>query len=427
MTTPTRMLSDVDPEQKARDLETILDVTRKMSSVHDTDELLGIILSETVRVMNADRASLFLVDKRTNELVARIAQKAATMIRFPVGRGIAGHVAATKEIVNIPDAYNDARFNPEFDRKTGYVTRTILCAPLLTKENDVIGVMQVINKKDGAFTRYDESFLLAFGSQCAIALENARLLKDYIEQQKTKQALSIARNVQQGLLPKESPDMPGWDVGWKSIPCDATGGDYFDFVPLPDGRMGLAIGDVSGHGMGPALLMASARSFLRALSRQTSNPSSVLPTLNDLVSRDMEAERFITLFYGALDPATGAMKYASAGHDAPLLLRAAAGTCEELDSTGVPLGILPGSDFPSADVPPMGKGDILVLSTDGVWEAMNPATESYGRDRLRAILDATKAQGAQAIVDAVYEDVLRFCDGAAQRDDFTLVIVKRKE
>ncbi len=427
MNTPTQLLRDVNPEQKARDLETILDVTRKMSSVHDTDELLGIILSETVRVMNADRASLFLVDKQANELVARIAQKAATMIRFPIGKGIAGHVAATKEIVNIPDAYTDARFNPEFDKKTGYRTRTILCAPLLTRDNDVIGVVQVINKKDGEFTRYDESFLLAFGSQCALALENARLLKDYIEQQKTKQALSIARNVQQGLLPKEAPDLPGWDIAWKSIPCDETGGDYFDFVPLPDGSMGFAIGDVSGHGMGPALLMASARSFLRALSRQTSNPAAVLPVLNDLVSRDMEAERFITLFYGALDTATGGMKYSSAGHDAPLLLRPASDRCDELDSTGVPLGIIPGADFPAVEVPPMDKGDVLVLSTDGVWEAMNAANESYGRDRLRAILDATRRNGAQAMVDAVYEDVLRFCDGAAQRDDFTLVIVKRKE
>ncbi|KAF0242960.1 MAG: protein serine [Planctomycetota bacterium] len=425
MTNPTQLLSDVDPAQRARDLETILDVTRKMSSVHDTDELLGIILSETVRVMNADRASLFLVDKRTNELIARIAQKAATMIRFPVGKGIAGHVAATKEVVNIVDAYNDPRFNPEFDKKTGYRTRTILCAPLLTRDNDVIGVLQVINKKDGEFTRYDEAFMLAFGSQCALALENARLLRDYVEQQKTKQAMSIARNVQQGLLPKTAPDLPGWDIAWKSIPCDETGGDYFDFVPLPDGRLGVAIGDVSGHGMGPALLMASARSFLQALSRQSSNPAAVLPTLNDLVSRDMEAERFITLFYGALDPASGALRYSSAGHDPPFVLRKTAGTCEELDSTGMPLGIMAGSDFPIAEVAPMEKGDLLVLSTDGVWEAMNPDNKSYGRERFSALLDGVKGRSAAEIVEAVWDEVIRFCDGAAQRDDFTLVVVRR--
>jgi phosphoserine phosphatase RsbU/P len=427
LTTPTQLLSDVDPTQRARDLETILDVTRKMSSVHDTDELLGIILSETVRVMNADRASLFLVDKRTNELIARIAQKAATMIRFPMGKGIAGHVASSKEVVNIVDAYNDPRFNPEFDKKTGYRTRTILCAPLLTRDNDVIGVLQVINKKDGEFSKYDEAFMLAFGAQCALSLENARLLKDYVEQQKTKQAMTIARNVQQGLLPKSAPDLPGWEFGWKSIACDETGGDYFDFVPLPDGRLGVAIGDVSGHGMGPALLMASARSFLQALSRQSSNPASVLPTLNDLVSRDMESERFITLFYGALDTNTGALKYSSAGHDPPFILRKAAGTCEELDSTGMPLGIMAGSDFPIAEVAPMAAGDLLVLSTDGVWEAMNPDSKSYGRERFSAILKELQSRGAAEIVEAVYDDVLRFCDGAAQRDDFTLVVVKRRE
>lgn len=425
MTTPTQILKDVEPEQKIRDLETLLDVTRKMVSVRDLDELLGIILTETTRVMSADRASLFLIDRRTNELVSRIAQKTGTMFRFPVGKGIAGHVAATKEVVNIADAYQDTRFNPEYDKQTGYRTHTILCAPLLTRDDEVAGVLQVINKIGGPFSKYDESFLLAFGAQCAVALENARLVKEYIEQQKVKQALALARSVQQGLLPKKPPEIEGWDFASKSIACDETGGDYFDFVPLEGGRMGLVVGDVSGHGIGPALLMASARSFLRALSRSTADPSEVLPVLNDLVSRDMEAERFITLFYGALDPATGAMRYSSAGHDAPLLLRAAADRVDELDSTGMPLGIMEGSAFPPADVPPMEKGDILILSTDGVWEAMNEAGEGFGRERLVQSLRFAKSNSAHSIVERIYLDVLAFCGGAAQRDDFTLLVVKR--
>jgi len=425
VTTPTQILRDVDPEQKVRDLETLLDVTRKMSSVRDSDELLGIILTEAVRVMVADRASLFLLDKATNELVSRIAQKTGTMFRFPVGKGIAGHVAATKEVVNIPDAYQDPRFNPEYDRMTGYVTRTVLCAPLLTRDDELIGVIQVINKKTGAFSRYDEVFLLAFGAQCAMSLENARLLREYIDQQKIKQSLAIARNVQQGLLPKKPPEIPGWDLASKSIPCDETGGDYFDFVPLPDSRLGLVVGDVSGHGIGPALLMASARSFLRALSRQTSDPSEVLPVLNDLVARDMEAERFITLFYGALDPATGAIRYSSAGHDAPLLYRAAADRFDELDSTGMPLGIMEGSPFPAVDVPPMEPGDILALSTDGVWEAMDPDGKGYGRERLVEAIRHARKNSAHTIVERIYLDVTGFCGRAPQRDDFTLVVVKR--
>lgn len=426
VTTPPRVLAEVDPTQKVRDLETILDVTRKLSQVRDTDELLGIILSETVRVMNADRASLFLVDRAAQELVSRIAQKAGTTtFRFPIGRGIAGHVAATGEIVNIADAYADARFNPDFDRQTGYRTKTILCAPLLTKDQETIGVLQVINKKNGDFSPYDESFLLAFGAQCAMALENARLLREYVEQQKVRQALTIARSVQQGLLPKAPPKAVGWDFGQLAVTCDETGGDYFDFVSLADDIVGIAIGDVSGHGMGPALLMASARSFLRALSRQTGDPSQILPTLNDLVSRDMEAERFITLFYGALNLGTGAMAYSSAGHDPPLLFRAGTERVEELESTGLPLGIMEGASFDLVPVPPMKPGDVLLLSTDGVWEAMDGQERPYGRERLVERVRGWVGKSAQEIVDLIHADVLAFCGSAPQRDDFTLVIVKR--
>lgn len=415
----------VTQERKLRDLETILEVSRALTAEKDLDRLLQLILTETTRVMDADRSSLFLVDERTNELFSRIAQKSEIKeFRFPIGRGIAGHVALTQKIINIRDAYNDARFNPSFDKKTGYKTDTILCAPLVAHENKLVGVVQVLNKHAGIFTDYDESLITALGSHVAIALDNARLVQHFLEKQRLKQSLEIAGEIQRGLLPREAPVREGYEIAGWSQACDETGGDYFDFVDLPDGRLAIVIGDVSGHGIGPALLMATARASLRALATVHSDPHEVLTKLNNLAARDMEAGRFITLFFGALNTQKKELRYASAGHDGPLVFRGSEDKYIELDSTGFPIGIMPDVDYPDAEPLPLMKGDLLIFGTDGVWEAMDQAHDEYGKERMRSVIHVNREKPAQQIIDAVIEDVRTFCGEAKQRDDITMIIVK---
>lgn len=415
----------VTQEQKLRDLETILEVSRALTAEKDLDRLLQLILTETTRVMDADRSSLFLVDERTNELFSRIAQKSEIKeFRFPIGRGIAGNVAQFKSIINIRDAYNDPRFNPAFDKKTGYKTDTILCAPLVAHEDKLVGVIQVLNKHHGIFTDYDESLITALGSHVAIALDNARLVQHFLEKQRLQQSLEIAGEIQRGLLPREAPIREGYEIAGWSQACDETGGDYFDFIDLPDQRLAIVIGDVSGHGIGPALLMATARASLRALATVYSEPHAVLTPLNNLAARDMEAGRFITLFFGALDTKGKVLQYASAGHDGPLVYRGADDKYLELDSTGFPIGIMPDVEYPDADPVPLQKGDILIFGTDGVWEAMDLAHDEYGKDRMRTVIRENREKSSQQIIDAVIEDVRAFCGEAKQRDDITMIIVK---
>lgn len=165
--------------KKLRDLTAILEVSRAMMAEPELDNLLDLIIRRATLVMEAERTSLFLVDEDTNELFSRIAQDAEIReIRFPVGKGIAGHVAKTGEIVNIKDAYKDDRFNPEFDKKTGYKTRTILCVPLVASGEHVIGVLQVLNKREGVFTPYDEELISALAAQAAVCIERTRLLAE---------------------------------------------------------------------------------------------------------------------------------------------------------------------------------------------------------------------------------------------------------
>lgn len=415
----------VSETRQLRDLETILEVSRALTAEKDLDRLLALILRETTRVMDADRSSLFLVDEHTNELYSRIAQKTEIKeLRFPIGRGIAGHVAATRAIININDAYSDPRFNPAFDKKTGYRTDTILCAPLATHENRLVGVIQVLNKHDGVFMPYDERLITALGSHVAIALDNARLVQHYLEKQRLQQSLEIAGEIQRGLLPREAPQREGHEIAGWSGACDETGGDYFDFLDLPDGRLGVVIGDVSGHGIGPALLMATVRASLRALATSHSDPHEVLTRLNNLAARDMEAGRFITLFFGSLDTTRRILEYSSAGHDGPLIYRGTEDAFLSMDSTGFPIGIMPDVEYPDADPISLQSGDILIFGTDGIWEAMDPAHEEYGKDRMKDTVRRLRQEPAQRIIDGVIEDVRTFCGEAHQRDDITMIIVK---
>lgn len=413
--------------KQVRDLQALLEISRAMNAQRDLDRLLQLIVHETTRVMDADRSSLFLVDHARGELYSKIAQGAEVKeIRFPIGKGIAGQVAEHKATINIPDAYADSRFNPAVDRSTGYRTRSILCMPLVTHEDKVVGVVQVLNKKDGPFTAYDESLLAAFASQAAVAIDNHQLIAHYLEKQKIQQALAVACEIQKRLLPDHPPAVDGLDIAAKSVSCDETGGDYYDFLYLGPRHLGLVAGDVSGHGVGAALLMATARAMLRALvDAAAGSMSSIFGRVNSLLAHDMEDEQFMTMFYGVVNLEAHDLIYTNAGHDAPLFYQRALDGFVELESTSFPLGMIEDATFPESQKIPIEVGDIVVVMTDGIWEAMNPRHETYGRARVMEVLRALRDRTAREIADGLFEAVIRYRGDAPQRDDMTAMVVKR--
>jgi sigma-B regulation protein RsbU (phosphoserine phosphatase) len=416
-------------ERRIQDLTLILEVSRSITAEKNLDQLLHLITTSATKVMDADRSSLFLVDEKGKELFSKIAQ-GSSEIRFPIGAGIAGSVAQTKEIINIPEAYKDSRFNQEFDRRSGYKTETILCAPLMTHEKKVVGVLQVLNKKQGVFNTYDEYLLKALANHAAIALDNAQLIIHYSEKQKLEQSMSIAREIQQSLLPLIPPQFKYYDIFGINQSCEETGGDYFDFIQISDTETAIIVGDVSGHGLGSALVMVSARSSLIGLVEMKLDISEVLYRLNNQLERDMNkatsgSEHFMTLLLGVLDHRSHEFYYTSAGHDPPILYRKEFQVIEELESTGLPLGMFGNSEFPKSSPLSIAVGDIFLCATDGLWESKNSQNEDFGKDRIIDILREFSDKGAQDLIKIILKKLEDFTQTAPQKDDITLIILKR--
>lgn len=233
-----------------------------------------------------------------------------------------------------------------------------------------------------------------------------------------------ARRVQERLFPAERLPLPGFDVGGGSFPAEATGGDFFDYVPLADGAVGIAIGDVCGHGYGPALLMAELRAYLRALALHRSDLGAMVSLLNQALYQDVTEDRFATLFLGRLDNRGRTFCYTSAGHATGYLLGADGRLKRRLESTGMPLAVLPDTEFPATEPIPVDEGDLIVLVTDGLTEATCDDGSLFGSERVLEVVRAHRHEPARAVVNAVYRAVRDWCPGGCQHDDMTAIVIK---
>ena len=238
----------------------------------------------------------------------------------------------------------------------------------------------------------------------------------------TDEKLRIAREIQQMLFPRTAPSLDGFEIAGSSHPAEATGGDYYDFIPMPDGRLGIVVADVSGHGIGPALIMAEVRAYLRALARTHTDVGELLTLTNRLFSDDLAEGHFVTIFFGRLDPRTGSLVYASAAQKGYLL--DASGTVTHLQSTSVPLGFQAETQVPCSPEMTLRPGQILLLITDGVTEAESADHTLFGIERTVQIVQATRDKPAAEIVQALHQAVSNFSEHVAQKDDITAVVLK---
>ncbi|MFK5925377.1 MAG: SpoIIE family protein phosphatase [Desulfuromusa sp.] len=247
------------------------------------------------------------------------------------------------------------------------------------------------------------------------------------ERDQMKQSLALAKEIQQQLLPNSAPDCPNFDLAGKSLYCDGTGGDYFDFIKLKNSdqqRVGLAVGDVSGHGIGPALVMATARGALHSLvDRHESHLETLANELNNQLCRGTADAYFMTLFYGVLDPVEQSLRWISAGH-APIFLYRTDGQIKELDSSGIPLGIIENTPYAMAATIIFKPGDILLIGTDGIWETRNMKEEMFGTARVHDLLTQHADAGADRIAEQLISELNNFRGEHSRDDDITLMVVK---
>jgi serine phosphatase RsbU (regulator of sigma subunit) len=239
-----------------------------------------------------------------------------------------------------------------------------------------------------------------------------------------REEIRLARQIQQKLFPPAPLPRAGLEISGASYPAEATGGDYFDYVPMGDGSLGVVIGDVSGHGFGPALLMAELRAYLRAFLLTRTDVGEIVELLNRALAEDAPEGYFATLLLARVNLSTRSVVYTSAGHSPAFVLGPSGEVKAVLESTGMPLAVLPDGEFGAAPAPPLEAGDLVLLLTDGIVEAHGPDGKAFGINRVLDVVRAHLGRPAREIVDALYTSVRSFCGTPAQLDDMTAIIIK---
>jgi sigma-B regulation protein RsbU (phosphoserine phosphatase) len=410
--------------RKVQDLRTLLEVSCRLSASSELMPLLILIQEAALKVLDCERASIFLYEPKTEELYSRVAT-GEVGIRFPANKGIAGEALQTQKLLNIPDAYADPRFNQEVDRKTGYRTRNLLTTPIFGLNGEPIGVLQMLNKRHRSFDLWDEELVRTFGAQAGVALQRQLLLEEFLEKKRLEKDLQVARQIQKELLPKELLPIKGYDLhGWNQ-PADETGGDSFDYQILPTGHIAVVIADVTGHGIGPALIASECRAFLRASMSLNEELELVVPLVNDLLSADLPEDRFVTALVGILDPNQHQFRYVSAGQGPLLHYHASTGEVTEMPTQGFPFGVVPGYAYEKSKPVLVESGDILIFMTDGFIEWADPEGKLFGQDNVCQVIREHHHLSSAELIKQLYVTTETFAKGARQQDDLTAVILKR--
>lgn len=416
-------LATAEHQQAVEELSTIVEATKRLNSTLDLGELINIILQLAARLVGADRGTVFLVDRDRNEIWSlkglRLEQHE---IRLPIGRGIAGWVARHGEMVSLENVYGDPRFEPEVDRRLGYNTRTLLCLPIRNKDGDIVGVLELLNKKGGSFSAADERSIGHLLDHVALALENAQLHRESLTKQLMERDLELARSVQQGLLPEHPPRLEGFEIGVAYAPSQMVSGDYYDFVALNPQALLIVIADVEGKGVASALVMANLQATLRTLSAHVHALQHIVSSVNQMILADTRAQKYLSMFVGLLDHRNRAVHYINAGHVPPAVIRADGETLY-LREGGMVVGVFPHVAYERGYLQ-LRPGDIVAGYSDGITEAMDVHGHEYGPERLVDVVRHERTAPAEQIAETVLTEVDRFSRGGPHEDDRVILILK---
>src|SRR5262245_17055934 len=393
-------------------LATLYEIGKEMASILDLDELLHRVAEIVKRVIDYEMFGILLLDDKGEELVLRKSVRFGSpeqKTRIKVTEGLCGAAVRTKEPVLVGNVGNDPRYVrliPE--------TRSELVVPLVHKDR-VIGVIDLESPALDRFTEEHVKVLTPLASQVAVAIENARLYAEVLaKEERLNKELEIAQGIQHGLFPEECPSGEGWEASAHFLPARELGGDLYDFYELDEGRLGLAVGDVSGKGVPAALYGAFASGTVRARAFEKREPADLMARVNRTLRRRGVEGLFCTLAYALFDFEAGTLRLANSGLPYPLRYSAASGRCEEVEVSGLPLGTFDDSRYEEREIP-LSAGDVFVFVTDGVTEARG-AGEEYGVERLRRQVEAQAGLAASRIGERILEDVDRFTGGVAAAD-----------
>lgn len=405
----------------------VLDVSSRLAMTADLDELLRHIATAATKLAEAERASIFLHDPKTDELWTKVALLARE-IRVPSKAGIVGAVFQANESEIVPEPYADPRFNPEPDRRNNFRTRNLLTVPVKNLQRRPIGVLQVVNRVGGPFTTEDQVLIELLADQAGVAIQRQLLADEAraaaLARATLEKEMELARKVQFGMIPDRPPRVKGLAAAGWVHPASYTGGDAYDLWTLGDGRLGLFLGDAAGHGLAPALVISQARTLMRALSDINCDPFWVLPRVNVRLGQDLDPSSFVTAFLACIS-GDGVINWCSAGHGPMLIRRRPDAPVEVLEPLGPPIGVMPELTCDPCEAARLEVGGILVVMSDGIFEARNRAGEFFEPKLIVELLDRHRGQGPDGLVEVIKDAVQAWQGGDEPVDDQTLVIVQR--
>jgi sigma-B regulation protein RsbU (phosphoserine phosphatase) len=407
-----------DLRRRVRRLRAIIDAAALVNSTLDLQVIADHIVSIATRLLSAERGSLFLLDRETSALAPLVAHGVQDgQLMVSVGEGIVGTVARTGRPIILSDPYSDPRFNPRFDRETGFTTRSLLTVPVRDRGGELVAVLQLLNHKGHPFNDDDASFLGELGVPFAIALCTAQMHQQVVERERLREELRLAAEIQRTMQPLDLAHVPGLEIQALSNPCLEVGGDYFDLIPTDRGTWWLVVGDVSGKGVSAALVASNLQAFLWSRRSDPSPLKTIMAEANDLLRTLARGKKYATLVLAEWSPESQTLTWVNAGHPPMLLKRRAA--LEVHEATGVPLGLLRDRSYTQESAVLEG-GDLLLLVTDGVTEAEGGAGEGeFGLGRVKACFDG--AEGSAGLAERVSGALAEHLGGSNARDDVTLL------
>ena len=418
-----------------RQITALLEGLRALGSGRVLDDVLALVLNSAIEVSGAERGFIMLAGA-SNELEFKMGRGRGRVTlsggSFATSRQIPAEVFRTGEPRLVADLLDGELANVHMGT-VALGIRNVLCVPLklvryldraeAAEDERRIGVLYLDSREKGILlSNSTRTALETFATEAAVAIENARLYRETMEKARLEQEMRIAAEIQQALLPKMARDASYFTAAAASLPCRSIGGDFYDYVDLPDGAVGFALGDVAGKGPPAALLSALMQGMFAAQAARSEPPSTTMSRVNLALYRRGIESRFVTLMYGALMP-DGQLTYCNAGHNPPLIIGAKGENVRRLECGGPIVGLFEGAAYDEETVT-LSPGDLLIVFSDGISEALSAAGDEYGESRIVTVVQRNASAEPQQMLEALFADVRSFAQGAAQSDDITAMVLR---
>ncbi len=429
-TETTNLVEELQKENQrlkktVEDLSTINQLAQIISSTMPVNQILSKVVDVSVKAIKAEQGTISLLDEKQTadpfKTLIRKVDVSGPQGQYRLDDHLSGWMLKNRKPLMINDLSQDPNFRGY--QPVNQNIRSILSVPLMCK-GKLIGVVNLFNKKDGGeFTPDDQRLFSIIASQSAQVIENARLYEKEKDLQRYEHELELARDIQEGLIPKKLPETKRLDIASYFNPAAQVGGDYFDYFNLGEEQIGIVMADVSGHGASAALVMTMVKGIIHAIAHEFKSPDSLLKELNAIINQIGPREKFVTMTFLVFDMKTSRLRFSNAGHNPLLFQSHQSKKGEMLPLRGPALGLSKLSVYQEKEVS-LHAGDLILIYTDGVTEAFNEKGEMFEETRLLQAAEAAAAMRAAEIIDHVKSAVLKFTNKAPQSDDMAMIAVK---